>query len=194
MNFLRAYIEDKITIDDKDWKKVEALFKKVEYSKGEEICSAGEVCQNLYYISKGAARSYSIDVEGKDSTWAVHYRKNDYTLDPFAGDYVSYLTKTESNFFCEALIDSVVYVADFEALDRLYASELKWMTLARNISDMELVTFVQRTQMLKSLDAKEKYKLLKEIAPVYEEVLSNTQFASVLGIAPQSLSRLKGRL
>jgi len=194
MNFLRAYIEDKIIIDDKDWQKVESLFKKVEYRKAEEICSAGEVCQNLYYISNGSARSYSIDLEGKDSTWAVHYRKNDYTLDPFAGDYISYLTQSESQFFCEALEDSTVYVADFSALDRLYESELKWMTLARKISDMQLITIVQRMQMLKPLDATAKYKLLKEIAPVYEEVLSNAQFASVLGIAPQSLSRVKGQL
>ena len=194
MNFLRAYIEEKITIDDNDWQKVEALFTKVEYNKGQEICSAGEVCQNLYYISNGSARSYSIDLEGKDSTWAVHYRKNDYTLDPFAGDYISYLTQSESQFFCEALEDSTVYVADFSALDRLYESELKWMTLARKIADMQLITIVQRMQMLNPLDATAKYKLLKEIAPVYEEVLSNAQFASVLGIAPQSLSRVKREL
>ena len=87
-----------------------------------------------------------------------------------------------------------MYVADFSALDRLYESELKWMTLARKISDMQLITIVQRMQMLKPLDATAKYKLLKEIAPVYEEVLSNAQFASVLGITPQSLSRVKGQI
>jgi len=32
---------------------------------------------------------------------------------------------------------------------------------------------------------------MKKIAPVYEEVLPDYQFATVLGIAPQSLSRIK---
>lgn len=166
----------------------------IEYNKGQEIFAAGEVCQKIYYISHGVARAYSVDLEGKDRTWAVHYNQNGYQLDPFAGDYISYLTQGESQFFCETLEECTVYVANFEALDRLYASELKWMTLARKISDMQLITIVQRMQMLKPLDATAKYKLLKEIAPVYEEVLSNAQFASVLGIAPQSLSRVKGKL
>jgi len=194
MQYLRQYIEDKITIDDNDWQKVEALFTRVEYSKGQEIFTAGEVCQKIYYVSEGIARIYSIDLEGKEKTFAVNYNQNGYQLDPFSGDYISYLTQSESQFFCEALVDSTVYVADFSALDRLYESELKWMTLARKISDMQLITIVQRMQMLKPLDATAKYKLLKEIAPVYEEVLSNAQFASILGIAPQSLSRVKGLL
>ena len=194
MQYLRQYIEDKITIDDNDWQKVEALFTRVEYSKGQEIFTAGEVCQKIYYVSEGIARIYSIDLEGKEKTFAVNYNQNGYQLDPFSGDYISYLTQGESQFFCEALEDSTVYVADFSALDRLYESELKWMTLARKISDMQLITIVQRMQMLKPLDATAKYKLLKEIAPVYEEVLSNAQFASILGIAPQSLSRVKGLL
>jgi len=194
MHYLRQYIEEKITIDDKDWQKVEALFSRVEYSKGQEIFAAGEVCQKIYYVSHGIARIYSIDLEGREKTFAVNYNQNGYQLDPFSGDYISYLTQRESRFFGEALVDSVVYVADFWALDRLYESELKWMTLARKISDMQLITIVQRMQMLKPLDATAKYKLLKEIAPVYEEVLSNAQFASVLGIAPQSFSRVKGQL
>jgi len=194
MQYLREYIEEKITIDDNDWQKVETLFTRVEYNKGQEIFAAGEVCQKIYYVSHGVTRAYSVDLEGKDKTWAVHYNQNGYQLDPFSGDYISYLTQRESQFFGEALVDSVVYVADFSALDRLYESELKWMTLARKISDMQLITIVQRMQMLKPLDATAKYKLLKEIAPVYEKVLSNAQFASVLGIAPQSLSRVKGNL
>ena len=140
MDYLRQYIEDKITIDDNDWKKVDVLFTKVAYTKGQEIFTAGEVCQKIYYISEGVARMYSIDLEGREKTFAVHYNQEGYRLDPFTGDYVSYLTQSESLFFCEALVDSVVYVADFSALDRLYESELKWMTLARKISDMQLVT------------------------------------------------------
>jgi len=194
MNFLRKYIEDKITIDDDDWQKVKSLFTKKEYTKGQEIFSAGEVCQKIYYISSGVARMYSIDLEGKDITWAVHYNQDGYQLDPFSGDYISYLTQSESTFFCEALCDCTIYVTDFATLDTLYESALKWMTLAKKISDMQLVTIMQRMQILKPLTATEKYKLLKDIAPIYEQVLTNYQFASVLGVAPQSLSRIKGQI
>jgi len=55
----------------------------------------------------------------------------------------------------------------------------------------QLVTIYQRMKMMNRLTAKEKYELMKEIAPIYEEVLPDYQFTTVLGIAPQSLSRIK---
>lgn len=194
MEYLRSYIESMIEIDEVEWRSVMELFTKKSYKKGDELFCAGAICQKLYYISSGITRIYSISTEGKDLTWALNYNQNGYRLDPFCGDYVSYLTQTQSNFFAEALEDFTVYEADFSALDKHYESGLKWMTLARRISDAQLVTIAQRTQMLKRLTAKEKYLLLKEIAPVYEEVLPDYQYATVLGITPQSLSRIKKEL
>ncbi|MBA1420584.1 MAG: Crp/Fnr family transcriptional regulator [Epsilonproteobacteria bacterium] len=191
MKFLRQYIEAMIEIDDNDWQKVTALFTKKEYHKDEILFSAGEVCQKLYYISSGVVRVYSLSTEGKDHTWMVNYNKNGYQLDPFSADIVSYLTQTESTFFIETLEDCIIYEADFVALDKLYASSLKWMTLSRNILNTQLITVVQRTQMMQRLTAKEKYLLMKQIAPIYEEVLPDYQYATVLGITPQSLSRIK---
>ncbi len=191
MQYLRTYIESMIEIDEEEWQTVTALFSQKEYKKGDELFSAGEICQKLYYIASGITRIYSISTEGKDLTWALNYNQNGYQLDPFCGDYVSYLTQAESTFFAEAIEDCIVYEADFKALDKHYESGLKWMTLARRISDAQLITVVQRIQMMKRLTAKEKYLLLKELAPVYEEVLPDYQYAAVLGITPQSLSRIK---
>ena len=191
MQYLRAYIESMIEIDEEEWQTVTALFSQKEYKKGDELFSAGEICQKLYYIASGITRIYSISTEGKDLTWALNYNQNGYQLDPFCGDYVSYLTQAESTFFAEAIEDCIVYEADFEALDKHYESGLKWMSLARQISDGQLVIISQRAQMMKKLTAKEKYLLMKKIAPVYEEVLPDYQYATVLGITPQSLSRIK---
>jgi len=191
MNFLRQYIETMIEIDEGDWDKVTALFARKEYRKGETLFSAGEVCQNLYYISSGIVRIYSLSTEGQDFTWMLNYNKNGTTMDPFSGDLASYLTQKETNFFAEAVEDCIIYEASFAELDKLYASSLKWMTLSRNILNQQLITISERTQMMQRLTAKEKYLLLKEIAPIYEEVLPDYQYATVLGITPQSLSRIK---
>ncbi len=194
MQFLRAYIEDKIEIDEKEWAQVASLFSKKHYAQGEEIFSAGEVCEKVYYVADGVCRIYMIDSEGEDITWSLHYHKEDGVLDPFAGDYVSYLTQRESDFFCEAYHDSVIYEADFSALDALYASSLKWMKLGKIISDGQLIMIIERIKMMKRLSTKEKYLLMQKVAPMYESVLTNYQLASVLGVAPQSLSRIKKML
>ena len=194
MDFLRTYIETMIDINDTEWQMVTKLFTKKEYKKGEEIFRAGEICYKLHYISNGIVRIYSLSTDGKDFTIALNYNKDDFKIDVFCADYVSYLTKSESMFFAEALEDCTVYEADFRELDKLYESGLKWMSLAKKISDFQLVAVIQRVQMMKRLSAKEKYLLIKEIAPVYEKVLPDYQFATVLGITPQSLSRIKGNL
>ena len=191
MRYLRDYIEAQISINEEEWQTISQFFTKKSYKQGDELFSAGDICQNLFYLSSGVLRMYSISTEGKDLTWAVNYNKQAYQLDPFSGDYISYLTQNESNFFIEALEDSTVYEANFSELDLFYQSDIKWMTLAKKISDLQLVTLVQRVEMMKRLTAKEKYELMKEVAPVYEEVLPDYQYATVLGITPQSLSRIK---
>ena len=131
MKFFKKFIEDKIEIDEHDWKIITSLFIKKSIKKGEELFSAGEVCQKLHYLSSGLMRIYTIDTQGKDLTMRISYNQNGYQLGPFVTDYVSYLTQIESEYFCEALSDCVVYVADFSELDEFYESDLKWMTLAK---------------------------------------------------------------
>ncbi|MCB4780984.1 MAG: Crp/Fnr family transcriptional regulator [Sulfurovum sp.] len=191
MQFLRQYIESMIEIDDDEWQMVQALFTKKEYKKGEELFCAGEICQELLYVSSGALRVYSITTEGKELTWMVSYQKDGYQLDPFSGDYVSFLTQEESTFFIEALEDSTIYRANWLELNKIYESDIKWMSLAKKISDAQLITIAQRSRMMNRLTAKEKYQLMKKIAPIYEEMLPDYQYATVLGITPQSLSRIK---
>jgi hypothetical protein len=65
------------------------------------------------------------------------------------------------------------------------------MKLGKIISDSQIVTLIERTKMMSRLTAKEKYLLMQNVAPMYERVLPDYQFATVLGITPQSLSRIK---
>jgi len=194
MKFLRKYIEDKIEINNEEWKRVSSLFTKKVYLKGEELFSAGKVHKKVYYVSEGILRMYMIDTQGKDITWGLNYHKDGKALDHFSGDYVSYLGKKESDLFCEALCDTVVYIVDFETLNTLYESDLKWMRLGKIITDIQIVTLAERTKMMHRLIAKEKYLLMQNIAPIYEKILPDYQFATVLGITPQSLSRIKKQM
>ncbi|RUM65750.1 MAG: hypothetical protein DSZ05_05495 [Sulfurospirillum sp.] len=87
--------------------------------------------------------------------------------------------------------DCIIYEAKLSQIDALYASDIKWMSLGKKISDEYIVKIGQNAQMLRQLTAKEKYILMKEIEPLYEEVLADYQYATLLGITAQSLSRIK---
>jgi len=198
MEFLRAYIEEKIEmkLTDEEWEsEFSILFIKQSYAKGEALLSAGEVCSQFYYIAQGAVRTYSINTQGQEQTWALHINEPSIKLDVFVGDYHSFYSKTESDFFAEAFAeafdDVVVYRADFSELNRLFESSFKWMKLGKGIFEEQVVLLMERKKMMKNLTAKERYLVMQKVAPIYEELLPDYQFASVLGIAPQSLSRIK---
>jgi len=192
MKFLRAYIEDKIEINDTEWQTIASYFRKTTYKKGVEIYSGG-VCSKLYYLSEGVARSYMLTTDGKEITLGVHYRKEDETIDPFIGDYISYLDGSESAIFCEALQDCVLYEADFSTLEHFYESDIKYMKLARKISDTLLVTIAKHIRETMRYSAKEKYAFVQSLSPIYEKFLTDYQLASMIGVTAQSFSRLKNQ-
>ena len=192
MNFLRAYIADKIDIDESEWQTIASYFCKTTCKKGLEIYSGG-VCTKIYYLSEGVARSYMLTTDGKETTLGVHYRKKDETIDPFIGDYISYLDGSESAIFCEALQDCVLYEADFPKLELFYESDIKYMKLARKISDTLLVTIAKRIRETMRYTAKEKYAFVQSLSPIYEEFLTDYQIASMIGVTAQSFSRLKNQ-
>jgi len=196
MKFFKQYIEEKIKlkISDEEWENEFSFFKKETYSKGQELISAGEISDTFYYISCGTVRTYTIDTQGKEQTWALHINNQTIKLDVFIGDYHSFYTKSESDFFAEALCDIVVYKADLNTLNKLFESSFKWMKLGKSIFEEQVVLFMERKKMMKNLTAKERYLMIKKVAPIYEEILPDYQFASVIGIAPQSLSRIKREL
>jgi CRP-like cAMP-binding protein len=191
MRFLRAYIEDKIAIDDGEWSKISTYFTKVTFEKNDEIQSAGEISKTLYYLSSGVARTYTLTTDGKEITLGIHYNDTKNKLNLFMGDYISYLDSSESPIFCVALDDCVVYKADYNKLDTFYESEFKYMKLARKISDSLLVDITKVIRATHRFSAKERYDYIQNLSPLYEEVLTDYQLASMLGITPQSFSRIK---
>ena len=195
MNFLKQYAQSMIPITDEEWEAIANLYQCKEFSKGELIFRPGEVCQHSYYLSEGKARSYGIDNYGKDFTWTVHINDTqDEKHNVFLGDYVSLITKEESDIFCEALDDCRVYIAPYESIEALYESGFKWMKLAKQVAESQFVFLAKYQRMLKRLNAKDRYLALNAFAPLYEKILPDYQYASLLDITPQSLSRLKKEL
>jgi len=194
MNYLRTYVEEKITIDDKEWKELSSIFRKKIYKKKENLLIAGEMNSKFFYISSGIVRAYSINTLGDDTTWALHVNYDKNLINPFVGDFSNHHLGEVSELFAEALCECVVYEADFIELNKLFESSFLWMKLGKKIFEDQVALITKSVKMFRNLTAKERYLLFKEIAPIYEEILANYQFATVLGIAPQSLSRIKQEL
>jgi len=190
MEKLRAYSNALIELNDKEWHDSTKFYKLKHFKKGESIRDAGEVCNQAYYLSNGSARTYILTPDGKDITLMVHVNNDTTFLDPFLGDFISYITQSEGELFCEALEDCSVYITDYANIEALYESDIRWMRVGKLLAEEQLVKLVERKKWSR-LDAKERYAYIQKYTPVYEELLPDYHLASLLGITPQSLSRIK---
>jgi len=193
MDYLSAFIENQVDIDTKDKTIITNLFTKKHYQKGTEFHSFDEISDTFFYLASGSARSYTITEVGKEITLSVHHHSSDEKLYFFMGDYISYLDQSRSPIICETLSDCVIYVANYTDLSKLYETSFKWMKVGKYISDYLLVQVSKLARETRNLNASQKYAYIKNISPIYEEVLTDYQLASMLGITPQSFSRIKNK-
>ncbi len=193
MKYFRKMIEKFITVNDQEWQRACEGFTKVTAKKGTVVHQAGDVFKDIWFIKSGLARSYFIDINGREFTWQLYFRgKSKHGLNHFMDDSVSFYEKTGSMLTFEILEDSVFYVISLDKLDQFISLDKKWEHLARIwLHDTYFAATYKRVISLMSETATEKYqRLLEEYPSIFSQVKSY-HIASYLGVAPQTLSKFK---
>jgi len=194
MRYLKKLIQNYINIDKKEWLEICSKFKKVKFKKGDIISCSGDIFEDFYFIKSGLARSYFTDLSGKDFTWQLYFRgKSKYGLNLFMDDSVSYYEQKSSKLYFEVLEDSCFYKISLKSMDEfLDNADKKWQYLVRVwLHDTYFTSTYKRTLSLMSENTQERYtRLLDEYPDIFKRVKSY-HIASFLGIAPQTLSKLK---
>jgi hypothetical protein len=92
----------------------------------------------------------------------------------------------------EALEDSVFYTISLAELDEFLSKNKKWEHLARIwLHDTYFAATYKRVISLMSETAKARYERLLDEYPSITKQVKSYHIASYLGIAPQTLSKLK---
>ena len=194
MKYLKKLITKHISIDEEEWNELTSKFKQVIIKKGTTISSAGDIFSDFYFIKSGLARSYFTDLNGKDFTWQIYFRgKSKYGLNYFMDDSVSYYENDASMLHFETLEDSVFYKISLKDMDNfLNSADKKWEHLTRIwLHDTYFSSTYKRVLSLMSEDVEQRYeRLLLEYPNIFKRVKSY-HIATFLGIAPQTLSKLK---
>ena len=193
MKYFRKMIEHYIPVNDDEWAYACGIFDTKHVKKGTTVHQEGEIFREIWFIKSGLARSYFSDINGKDHTWQLYFRgKSKHGLNHFMDDSVSFYEKSGSMLNFEVLEDSVFYVTSLEELDKFISQEKKWEHLARIwIHDTYFASTYKRVLSLMSETATERYdRLLDEYPFIFNQVKSY-HIASYLGVAPQTLSKLK---
>jgi CRP-like cAMP-binding protein len=193
VTYLIKDLEQSIDITDKEWRFIRSKFKPKSSKKGEIVHYAGDVFSEVWYIKSGLARSYFIDNNGKDFTWQLYFNDESMSkINLFMDDSVSHYEQSGSLVSFEVLEDAEFEVISMEDMDALFDMNMKWQHFGRMmIHDTWYASTYKRVLSLMGESAEERYvRLIKEYPTIFEKVKSY-HIASYLGIAPQTLSKLR---
>lgn len=183
MHPFREYISNYNVLSDKEWQKVEKCISKKKYKKGEIILNSGKVCRKLYFLETGFLRYYLL-TDGKDVT-------KYFTQAPYCFTSQRSFTKeipAEDNIV--VLQDSIIWeMSKADAFELL--KNLQWSEFVRKLVQEVQFYTEQILEELQNKTAEERYALMMQNN---DPILTNVplkHIASYLGIAPQSLSRIR---
>jgi len=188
----KSFIDKYISFNTIEWTLFKSKLKIAHFKKGEIIHYAGDVCSKMMFVNSGLARAYLLDENGKDFTWSIFFNdKNAEMTNLFIVDYDSFINQSPSKMSFEILEDCEVVVSSYEDVQFLYNHLKKGERFGRLMSQ-EAYSYLHNYFITKQIhSAKERFDDFIDKTPYLLEKVPQYHIASLLGITPQHLSRLK---
>lgn len=181
-----------VTLDEETVRLVSRYSREVTFNKGDIMQQAGPVCKHVYFILTGQAISYFSDFSGKTTTWFFHFNNAVSTVkNMFAVDYKSFLSGDPGTMTIEALTDIKALHFSRKDVDLLMQQSRIFEQWMRRLDEKSLIQTYDRLATLLTLPAAARYEKLLNTERHLLNMFSNYYVASYLGIAPQSLSRIR---
>ena len=155
--YMRKYVE----VDSEMMDLIASQLTNTSFRSKEIIIREGGVCNKIYFLISGTARSYYTDSSGLTVTWAFHFNNElSVVRNVFATDYQAFLTSKPATITIEALSEIRALVFSREAINNLTEKSLKYERWQRKINEKAFITMFERTFTLLTMSAKERYSKL----------------------------------
>lgn len=184
----KKYILDNAGITEEQYKELEPMVYTLKAKKGTILLEQDQVCDRAFFVCKGLLRSYTVDEMGKEHI--IQFASENWWI----ADRSSFYFNEPSDLFIDTIEDSeVIYIKKdfFKKLEQLSDTFTSFNTLAlqKNIRQMQ-----KRINYLLAATAEKKYLDFIETHREITYRLPLQMIASYLGIAPESLSRVRREL
>ena len=180
-------IKQKGTIADADIEKIIAALKVRHVKKKKNILNEGELSNAMYFLNEGLCRYYLVDEKGTEHTIELVAQHN------WFGDAKSFLAGEPAGINIEALEDSHVFMIQHSDLNRFYDEIPMFERMVRKIIEHYFLKALERIKKVSrpSYSAQERYKEFLNSHPKLVNRVPLVHLSSYLGIAPETLSRLR---
>ncbi len=161
---------------------------KITIKKDEILISKGELCQHTFFVESGLLRQYFLDEKGKEHI--IQFAPEGW----FITDRASSFFNEPSEYYIQAIEDTTILIFDNSFIEKL-SNELPGFV---NFNNKLLHSYIRNLQnrvvQLIALTAEDRYlDFIKTYSNITLRV-PQIMIASYLGIAPESLSRVRKEL
>lgn len=167
------------------------LFSKASAKKlysGEVYINLNDENKKLAYIEKGIIRAYAFKENGDEATLLLRWE------DQFIGSHDSILLNKPSNFIYQALEETNILEIDYSEVEKIMAEKPKYEPIRNHVLMSMLSASLKMIEDFILLNPEERYKkLIEEKFDIVNRV-PDKYIASMLGITPVSLSRIRKRI
>jgi CRP-like cAMP-binding protein len=164
---------------------IAACFSLRPLSRGDYFVQEGHIADQIAYVATGMLRYYSLSIEGEERTTYIS------RPDTFVASLLSYLTGAPAREYICALADTdiwVIHKTDVLALQQqipafkdFYITLIEWQVCCIDKSKFDLI----------ALSAEQRYEKIMREEPELIRLVPLQYIASMIGVTPRHLSRLR---
>jgi CRP-like cAMP-binding protein len=165
-----------------------SLFEEKAYKRNTILLEEGKVAHEVFFVLKGALRQYFVNEDGIEQTCNFSFENQFFTdLESFSRQSRA----ASSIMTMEASVCLVITCINLaEAITTSPATAIFFGKIVEEIAAEN----IRRTRSLLSLAPEKQFKELVEINPEIVQRVPQRYIAQYLGIAPESLSRIRKRM
>ena len=182
------YFDRLIPLSKEEKELIKAKFHPHLFLKKQFPLQQGDVCEYFNFVVRGCLRLYKVGNDG------VYHILQFATENYWILDLTSFHKQPPAILNIDALEDTVVLRINHADLIDLYIKAPKFDRIFRVLLENHFMLQQQRMGQLFSSTAEERYQLFLETYPHLLNRLSQVQIAAYLGITPEFLSRIRGRM
>lgn len=187
MDRLKKYILGFVKFSEEEFSEILPYFYHQQLKKGEYFYREGEICNRISFILSGMIRSF-YHINEEEITRYVLLKEG------FVTALSSFTARQPTKENLQALTQMDLLTIDHADLQYLYGKFPKMQELGRLIIEYSHRLLEERVVVLLSLSAEERYEALSDKRPELLQNVPLRYIASLLGIKPETLSRIRKKL
>lgn len=186
MKNLLNYIHSLTSFSDESWKLLQPALTQKTFKKNALLLKEGQICNSLFYIDKGYCKSY-YEIDGTVKNTGFYFENE------IATNVQSFGSGRKSEFNIIACEPLITVVFDKEKLFKISKQVIEVETLGRNCIRLFATKQEEFSNLFKIYSAQERLEYIETKYPEMIQRVSLSQLASFLGVARETLSRIRKR-